>query len=345
MDSSEYNREHNLSDGYSILGVGIITSIVGLVLSIGVILSILLPLTMACLTWWRLKKKSKSLFHAYIGVLLVFAVLWVGDPYGQRSIPESFFYVFTSFYIFTSFFLSIYLAFIIQNDIKAFISLGERPLPKKWWVGWALFISIFTCGILLKIGINYGAKQIGFCKLPPAYYLLSPDVEPKEGIATGLISRNDFDCNFFGNTIPSKFESPIKDILPISFKESYSHDLFGDYLRENSVLFVDHYIWVTNGKVEETDVKIAMEFKSRHQDEILIENIQLPKIPGANYQIIKCYEKFRPSCEAVIGFEHILTKFWISTYNGATLDTLQEIVDLVVLKTGKRLLIIDQNLP
>lgn len=345
MDISEYSREHDLSDGYSILGVGIITSMVGLAFSIGFLLSILLPLIMACLTWRRLKKSRKILFHAFIGVILVFVVFWVGDRYGQRSQPESLYIYRSLFYIFISFFLSSYLAFVIQNDIKAFISLGERPLPKTWWIGWALFISIFTCGIILTIGINYGAMQIEFCKLPPAYYLLSPDIEPKEGIATGLISRNDFDCKFFGNSIPSNYENPIKNIIPISFRDSYSHYLFGDYLREDGVLFVDHYIWVTNNKVTEMDVQIAMEFENRYQDEILIPNIHLPKISGANYQVIKCYDEFGPSCEAVIGFERILTKFRIATGSDTTLDVLQEIVDLVVLKTGRRLVVIDQNLP
>lgn len=345
MDISAYSREHNLSSGHSIFAVGIITIIVGQALSIGIIISIVFPLTMACLTWWRLKKRSKSLLHAFIGVILVFIVFWVRDRHGQWSYPESFFIYRSLFYIPTSFFLSMYLAFIIQNDIKAFISSNEKPLSENWWRGWALFASIFVCGILLMIGLNYGAEQIGLCKFPPAYYLLSPDVEPKEGIAVGLISRNDFDCKFLGNTIPSRFESPIKNILPISFKESYSHDLFGDYLRESRHLFVNQYIWVTNDKVTEMDVQIAMEFENRYQDGVLIPNIHLPKIPGANYQIIKCYDQFELSCEVAIGFEHILTKFWISIYNGATLDTLQEIVDLVVLKTGKRLLIIDQNLP
>jgi hypothetical protein len=220
--------------------------------------------------------------------------------------------------------------------------LDEKPLPENWWRGWVFFFSIFTGGILLTIGLNYGAKQIGLCKFPPAYYLFSPDIEPKEGIATGLISRNDFDCNFLGNTIPSRFESPIKDILPISFKESYSHYMFGDYLRKDVRLIVDHSIWVTNNKVTEKDVQIAMEFESRYQGETLISNIHLPKIPGANYQLIKCYEQIGPSCEVAIGFEYILTKFRISTYSGTVL---QEVVDLVVLKTGKRLLAIDQNLP
>lgn len=345
MDVSAYSREHNLSDGYSIVAVGLITIIVGLAIFIGFFISIIFPLTMACLTWWRLKKRSKSLLHAFIGVLLVFLVFWVGDRYGQRSLPESFYIYLSLFYISTSFFINFYLAFVIQNDIKAFISSNEKPLPENWWRGWALFSLIFTCGILLTIGLNYGAKQIGFCKFPPAYYLLSPDVEPKEGIATALISRNDFDCKFLGNSIPSSFESPIKDILPVSFKESYSHYMFGDYLRKDVRLIVDHSIWVTNNKITEEDVQIAMEFESRYQGGTLISNIHLPKIPGANYQLIKCYEQIEPSCEVAIGFEHILTKFRIVTYSSTTLDVLQEVVDIVVLKTGKRLLIIDQNLP
>ena len=345
MNISEYSRKYNLSDGYSIFAVGIITILVGLAIPIVFLISIIFSLTMACLTWWRLKKRRKSLFHGLVGAILVFVVFWMTDRYGQWSFPESFFRYRSLFYISASFFLIIYLAFVIRNDIKACISLDEKPLPENWWRGWVFFFSIFTGGILLTIGLNYGAKQIGLCKFPPAYYLFSPDIEPKEGIATGLISRNDFDCKFLGNTIPSRFESPIKNILPISFKESYSHDLFGDYLRESRHLFVDQYIWVTNDKVTEMDVQIAMEFESRYQDEILIPNIHLPKIRGANYQVIKCYDEFEPSCEAVIGFEHILTKFRIVTGSDTTLDVLQEIVDLVVLKTGKRLLVIDQNLP
>jgi hypothetical protein len=225
------------------------------------------------------------------------------------------------------------------------MSRGKQFLPANRWRGWFLFISILLGGILLGNGLNYGARLLGLCKFPPAYELFVPDVEPKEGVAVGLISSYDFGCKWYKkSSLHGEFESLFPGKFQRPFEQEYHRTFSGEYEQVDNEISVEQSIWVMKDEVTELDTQAAFDlygglFNSPET------HMQINKIPVARFQKIYCSKAFGFNCAIVIGFNRTLTSIHFFGFDNMTREAFEEVVNIAIGKTSQRLVLIDANLP
>lgn len=286
---------------------------------------VLLGTPFAFLNWWRMKKKRKAAFFLVANIFVNWLTSWTEYTNGITDTDHT---LFTQILLAN---LLIQIAFIgilvlmMSIDIRRFKKEGQVSASVKWqviFVFWA-FLAVAHFGIWAAL--DYGAREMGLCRFPRFQDVIyQKEFEQRTGLATLVLGRNDFSCDWVWD-IESLEPTAPNGIWLLLINETNSMD--------EPMLTVSQSIFQYEKVTPDEFSKITEKARQLDYSEYPIEI----KDPNAQFSNIHCAKSnIYTFCNLLFGYQNIITEIRLD-FSGFSDEQINSLIQLVVSANSQRI--------
>ncbi len=285
----------------------------------------LLGTPFAFLNWWRMKKRGKAVFFLVANIFANLLISWTKYKGGITPTDHALSTQTIFFRLLINTAFAGLLALMMSADIRRFKKEGQASASVKWQIIFAFWAILIIANFGVWAVLDYGAKEAGFCRFPRFQDVIyQKELEQRTGLATLVLGRNDFNCDWIWD---------IEAVKP--FRENgYYLYLVGDLNnKQKSSFWVSELIFEYDKVTTENFSEIVRRFTGLEGSEYLVK----VEDPNARYSKIECarYSDFT-MCNLILGYQNVISRLEL-TFSGLSDEQINELIHSVISTNSKRI--------